>query len=187
MKAPIGKIALMGMCSALLQMSAPRDANAQGGQVFTYPREGQSQEQHELDRRECSQFAIDSTGFDPQFEAQWLARSQAQLHSSVTSPPPDASAGGALRGAAGGAALGAIGGAIGGSAGRGAAIGAATGGLLGAGRRASAQRERVQWEQQQAAQRRHESRQLQAEFDTGMADYERAFSVCMRARNYEVM
>jgi hypothetical protein len=67
-------------------MGSSRDAGAQGGSVMTYPRSGQSQDQHDRDRMECSQSAIDSTAFDPLFEAQWLARSQGQLHSSVTSP-----------------------------------------------------------------------------------------------------
>ena len=71
--------------------------------------------------------------------------------------------------------------------GRGAAIGAGTGALFGTARRQSAQNERAQWERQQASQRQQESQRLQADFDQGMSAYERAFSVCMRARDYEVL
>ena len=178
---------LLYVCLALPLIAPSHGAEAQGGSVMTYPRAGQSQEQHDRDRMECSQSAIQSTGFDPAFEAQWLARSQGQLHSSVTSPPPSAGGAGALGGAAIGASLGAIGGGIGGDAGRGARIGATTGGLLGAGRRANRQQERANWERQQAAYRQQESRHLQEEFDAGMSRYERAFTVCMRARDYEAL
>jgi len=187
MNKAIGKVTMVCACLALALIGPSRDVDAQGGSVMTYPRSGQSQDQHDRDRMECSQSAIDSTGFDPLFEAQWLARSQGQLHSSVTSPAPGASGPGAVGGAALGAAMGAIGGGIGGDAGRGARIGATTGGLLGAGRRANRQQEQAQWERNQAAQRQNESQQLQAQFDAGMTNYERAFTVCMRARDYEAL
>jgi hypothetical protein len=83
--------------------------------------------------------------------------------------------------------MGAIGGGIGGDAGRGARIGATTGGLLGAARRGNRQQEQAQWERKQAAQRQQESEYLQAQFDGGMSNYERAFTVCMRARDYEAL
>jgi hypothetical protein len=117
----------------------------------------------------------------------WLARSQGQLHSSVTSPAPDAGGPGAVGGAAIGATMGAIVGGISGDAGRGARIGATSGGLLGAGRRGNRRQEQAQWERKQTAQRQDESRQLQAQFDAGMTNYERAFTVCMRARDYEAL
>ena len=178
---------LLYLCLSLPFVVQSRDAEAQGGSVMTYPRAGQGQEQHDRDRMECSQSAIDSTGFDPLFEAQFLARSLAQLNSATSSPPPGAAGPGLLGGAAFGAAAGAIGGGIAGDAGRGAAIGAATGGFLGAGRRANRQQERANWERQQAAYRQNESQRLQDEFDVGKARYERAFTVCMRARDYEAL
>ena len=187
MNKTIGKVTMVCVCLALPLMAALRDAGAQGGAVMTYPRSGQSQDQHDRDRMECSQSAVDGTGFDPLFEAQWLARSQGQLHSSVTSPAPDASGPGAVGGAAIGATMGAIVGGISGDAGRGASIGAASGGLLGARRRGNRRQEQAQWERKQAAQRQDESQQLQAQFDAGMTNYERAFTVCMRARDYEAL
>ena len=181
------KLTIICVCLALPLVGSTRAASAQGGSVMTYPRAGQNQDQHDRDRMECSQSAIDSTAFDPLFEAQWLARSQGQLHSSVTSPAPDASGPGAVGGAAIGASMGAIVGGISGDAGRGARIGATSGGLLGAGRRGNRRQEQAQWERKQAAQRQQESEQLQAQFDAGMANYERAFTVCMRARDYEAL
>jgi hypothetical protein len=168
--------------------SPPRDTFAQGSMVFTYPMRGQSREQHDLDRVECSRFAVENTGFDPQFEAQWLARSKRELSTTIPdTPAPDANRGGALAGAAIGTVGGAVAGGIAGNAGRGAAIGAVGGTLFGASRRSSAQAERQQWDNHQAARKRQESQRLQSQFDTGLANYERAFSVCMRGRGYEVM
>ncbi|NCF82531.1 MAG: hypothetical protein GWP74_13075 [Proteobacteria bacterium] len=187
MNKAMGKVTMVCVCLALPLIGPSRDAGAQGGAVMTYPRSGQSQDQHDRDRTECSQSAIDSTGFDPLFEAQWLARSQGQLHSSVTSPAPGAGGPGAVGGAAIGATMGAIVGGISGDAGRGARIGATSGGLLGAGRRGNRRQEQAQWERKQTAQRQDESRQLQAQFDAGMTNYERAFTVCMRARDYEAL
>ena len=183
----IGKVTTVCVCLALPLIGPTRDADAQGGAVMTYPRAGQSQEQHDRDRMECSQSATDSTGFDPLFEAQWLSRSQGQLHSSVTSPAPGDSGPGAVGGAAIGATMGAIVGGISGDAGRGASIGAASGGFLGAARRGNRRQEQAQWDRNQAAQRQRESEQLQAEFDAGKSNYERAFTVCMRARDYEAL
>lgn len=187
MRRAIGKVTMVSACLAMSLIGPSRNAGAQGGSVMTYPRAGQSQEQHDRDRTECSQSAIESTGFDPLFEAQWLARSQGQLHSSASSPAPGGSGPGAVGGAALGAAMGAIGGGIAGDAGRGAAIGAASGGFLGAGRRANRRQEQANWERQQAANRQQESQRLQAEYDAGKANYERAFTVCMRARDYEAL
>ena len=87
------------------------------GQVYTYPDRGQSPQQQQTDRGQCSTWAVQQSGFDP-------------ANPRVPGGPPPAVGapqGGLFRGAAGGAALGAIGGAIGGNAGKGAAIGAGTG------------------------------------------------------------
>lgn len=137
--------------------------------VFVYPREGQSQDQQDLDHFQCINWATEQSGFDPMQTPQ------------ATAPPPgEGSTGpGVVGGAAGGAALGAIGGAIAGNTGRGAAIGAVGGGLLG-GLRSNRQRdnqarERQQWESQQAAQ-----------YQRGRDGFNRAFTGCMEARGYTV-
>jgi hypothetical protein len=90
---------------------------ARAQEVFVYPQKGQSQEQQQKDEGECSTWAKQQSGVDP----------------NAAAPPPDrrkrlgGAAGGAARGAAAGAAIGAIAG----DAGKGAAIGAAGGGVVG--------------------------------------------------------
>lgn len=36
-----------------------------GGQIFIYPRQGQTQEKLEMDRQECHNWALGQTGYDP--------------------------------------------------------------------------------------------------------------------------
>src|SRR5215813_3486446 len=89
-------------------------SNAQNGGPYIYPSKGQTPEQQNKDRYECSQWAISQSGFDP---------SKPSAPSSSAQQPR----GQAVRGAGRGAAAGAIGGAIAGDAGTGAAAGAAIG------------------------------------------------------------
>ena len=58
------RVTMLCACAAPLLIGAPQVATAQGGSVFSYPSEGQSREQHDQDRIECSRFAIENTGFD---------------------------------------------------------------------------------------------------------------------------
>ena len=128
---------------------------------IVYPAGGQSRAQQATDERECRAWAQDRTGFDPTRGVQ-ARQVQGQ-------PAP------MVRGAATGAALGAVGGAIGGNAGRGAAIGAgvgAAGGLISRGNRQM---------QQQSNQR-----QAVNQFNSNVAEFNRAFSTCMRGRGYSV-
>jgi hypothetical protein len=114
----------MVIAAALAAMMNPCDA-----QIVIYPAKGQSASQQEQDRKACSSWATQQSGYNP-----------AQP---VPQAPP---VGGAapLGGAARGAAVGAIGGAIGGNAGKGAAVGASAGALVGGMNR------RNQYAQQQA-------------------------------------
>jgi len=138
-------------------------AIAQNGGPYIYPAKGQTQEQQNKDRYECSQWAISQTGFDP-------SRPSPTTPSSAQQPQ-----GQAVRGAARGAAAGAIGGAIAGDAGTGAAAGAAIGGAAGGIRR---RRARKQAQQQQA--------QAQAAAAGGQDAYNRAFATCLQGRGYTV-
>ncbi len=61
MKNSMTRVTMVCVCLALPLMGSSRDARAQGGAVMTYPRSGQSQDQHDRDRMECSQSAIDRT------------------------------------------------------------------------------------------------------------------------------
>ena len=138
-------------------------AVAQNGGAYIYPSRGQTQEQQNKDRYECSQWAISQSGFDP-------SKPPPTNPSSAQQPQ-----GQAVRGAARGAAAGAIGGAIAGDAGTGAAAGAAIGGAAGGVRRRRARREA---QQQQA--------QAQAAAAGGQDAYHRAFVTCLQGRGYTV-
>ena len=54
MKKAMGKVTMVCVCLALPLIGPSRDAGAQGGAVMTYPRSGQSQDQHDRDRMEGS-------------------------------------------------------------------------------------------------------------------------------------
>jgi hypothetical protein len=148
---------------AALIFSVPATGmDAVAGDLYIYPKDGQSDEQQKKDRYECHMWAVQQTGYDP------TAYQQAGQQGSDTG-------GEAVRGAAGGAALGAIGGAIGGNAGKGAAMGTAMGAGAGLLRKGGKQRQAEEKRQQQAAQ-------LQAQ----QREYNRALSTCLEARGYTV-
>jgi hypothetical protein len=104
-------------CAGCWALAAPAWAQ----QVFVYPQKGQSQQQQDIDTGECTRWAKQNSGVDPNAPKQ-----QEGLGSNARG-----TAGGAAKGAAVGAAVGAIGG----NAGKGAAAGAVVGGV--AGRRGS--------------------------------------------------
>ena len=131
-------------------------------EVIAYPKKGQSQQQFEQDQFQCHQWAKSQTGVDP-----------TQQQQAAAPPPPQQ--GGAVRGAARGAAVGAIGGAIAGDAGKGAAIGAGVGAAGGAIRQRN--------QNQQAAQAQQ---QAQAQSQAALAQYDKAYGVCMDGRGYSV-
>lgn len=129
---------------------------------IVYPAKGQSAAQTAADKSECQGWATQQTGVNPAATAQAPAQAQ--------SPQ-----GGLLRGGAKGAAAGAAIGAIAGDAGKGAAIGAVAGGMGGAMRRHGQQ------QQQQQAQAQQAQAQSQA-----MANFNRAYSACLKGRGYSV-
>ena len=137
------------------------------GRMFIYPSSGQSPQQEQSDKAQCSNWASQQTGFDS---------------SSLQNPgPPAAGApqGGMLRGAGGGAAMGAIGGAIAGNAGEGAAIGGAAGGVFGGMRRR-------RWDQQEQFQQDSYAQQRQDLANQASNSFNQAFAVCMTGRGYTV-
>lgn len=132
---------------------------------MVYPSKGQTPQQLEKDKTECYGWARQQTGYDPAAAAQQQASPQGT----------GSSGGGAVGGAAKGAAAGAAIGAIAGDAGKGAAIGAGTGGVAG-----GARKSKKAAEQQQAAQ------QQKAAADQQLAQYQKAFGLCMEGRGYAV-
>ena len=155
------------------------NTQAHAAELFAYPAAGQSPEQQKQDKYECHQWAVTQTGYDP-------TNPPAAPDFAYTSPPPGGSDGGMVRGAARGAAAGAIGGAIAGDAGEGAAIGAATGALFGTLKRRDRRREEEAWKEQQAAQAQQQQHQYQQQIQEQEANYNRAFTVCMTSRDYQV-
>ncbi len=188
-------LAFLILLAALLGFSGVPLAEAQ--QLFAFPKKGQSQEQQNKDRFECHSFASQQSGFDPsapppQSPSTTKTARQPRSDAEVKS----AGQGSAVRGAAVGAAGGAIiGGISGGSsrAGKGALIGAGAGLLLGGGRRRrkqeearsrqQAEQEAVRREQQQNQQRQQEFQQRQQQKHQ---NYNRAWTACMEAKNYNV-
>jgi hypothetical protein len=112
-------------CMLVTVFALASTASAQ--QVFVYPQKGQSQQQQDIDTAECTRWAKQQSGIDPNAPKQ---PDQVGTH-----------ARGAAGGAAKGAAVGAAVGAIGGDAGKGAAAGAVVGGV--GGRRRSKQAKQV--------------------------------------------
>ena len=159
---PLVKVALIGVSLTLL------GSGAASGELFVYPKTGQSPEKQNQDKYECVQWATEQTGFDPLNPP----------------PPPDldtgqVTQGGAVRGAAGGAARGAAIGAIAGDAGKGAAIGAGAGAVRGNRRRHSA-------EQQQAQSNQASVENYRAMMEASRAKHEKAQKTCLEARDYSV-
>lgn len=167
------------LLTALFGASATHSAFAQST-LFAYPLEGQSQEKQAFDRFECHQWSVQQAGFDP-------TRPPEQPQQLVASgPPPDPNRGGAVRGAAGGAAVGAIGGAIAGDVGTGAAVGAGVGAIGGTVRRNRARRERDEWEANQRQQQQQAQQGAEQRLAQQQQAYDRAWSACMSARNYQI-
>lgn len=138
---------------------------SKGLEVFVFPKNGQTKEQQELDEYTCYKWAVEQTGYNP--------INPPEVKADTVQTGPD---GTAIRGAARGAAAGAAIGAISGDAGDGAAIGAVVGGVRG--RRARAARQ----QQQQAA-----NNKAAADANAKMlADFKKAFMVCMEAKEYQV-
>ncbi|MGI9236841.1 MAG: YMGG-like glycine zipper-containing protein [Woeseiaceae bacterium] len=134
--------------------------------LFVYPKNNQDAAQQQKDESECYVWGKNQTGFDP------------MAVPTASEPAPQVDSRGAdgtmVRGAARGAALGAI---VGNSddAAKGAAAGAAIGAMRRRDRQRTQQKDRDNWEQEQAA-RYAEQRN----------NYNRAFKGCMEARDYSV-
>ncbi len=134
------------------------------GKSIVFPSQGQSKEQQEQDEFSCYKWATEQTGVDPR-----------QASSPTAQPQQEAALGGAARGAGKGAALGAIGGAVAGDAGKGAKVGAAVGGAGGAMGSRKRNRQRDAAAQQQTQQKQN-----------ALAEYDKAWGLCMKGKGYEV-
>lgn len=148
-------------------------------QVYVFPKSGQEAPQQSKDEAECYSWAVDNTGTDPFELAKRAEQEQAQAEdqkAKAQQAGAGAGARGALRGAAAGALIGEI---VNDDAGGGAAVGATAGLLAGRGRRRAAKQQASAKAEQQAQQ----SAQYTAE---QMEGFQKAFSVCLEAKDYLV-
>ncbi len=180
------------MATSLLSMLLLSTASSQVD-IYAYPKAGQSEKQQRRDKFECHEWAVQQTGFNPM-------RPESPSSPDYQAPAPRSSGGflnlgdggmfgsdsGMFGDAATGAALGAAGGAIAGDAGKGAAIGAIASTLFGGIERSSREDGERRWRQRQQAEVQRRQRQQAHDRQKQTANYKRAYSVCMRSRNYAV-
>lgn len=180
MKARIS-IAIAAACSVGLAGTV----NAQGKslsstmEVYVFPTEGQDASQQSKDEAECYDWAVGNAGVDP-FELAKQEEADQQQAQAEQQAAQQAGQGAGARGAVRGAAAGALIGEIANDdASEGAAWGAAAGAVRGrrTGRQAQAQA------QQQAAEQAEQREQATTE---QVANFKKAFSVCLEAKNYMV-
>ena len=148
-------------------------------EVFVFPAEGQDSSQQSKDEAECYEWAVANVGTDP-FDLSKQAESNEQLAQAEQEAAKSAGAGSGARGAVRGAAAGALIGEIANDdASEGAAWGAAAGAIRGRRQGRAAQ----QQAQQQAAQQAEQRETATAE---DLANFKKAFSVCLEAKEYMV-
>ncbi len=143
--------------------------------VYAYPQQGQTPEQLDRDRYECSNWATQQTGFNPS-APNVPPHERVQV---VSGTPPGA-----------GVAVGAVTGGILGAAvsnprnaGAGLLLGALVGGALGAGAEASAN---AQAQAQADAGVNARTQAQAAQIERKASDYRRAIGACLEGRGYSV-
>ena len=147
--------------------------------VYVFPNKGQKPEVQSQDESACYTWAVQNTGSDPfslQAKSQQQAQQTEQQKAQAAQAGKGAAAGGAVKGAAAGALIGEI---ASDDAGKGAAYGAAAGVIAGRRRGAAAKQQATQQVEAQGAQ-------AQAATAEQIANFKKAFSVCLEAKNYMV-
>jgi hypothetical protein len=147
--------------------------------VYVFPSKGQDSAQQSQDETACYDWGVSNSGVDPfGLEKQKQANEQqAQAEQQAAKQTGQgAGAKGAVRGAAAGALIGEI---ATGNASEGAAYGAAAGVIAGRRRGAQAQ-------QQAQAQAANQAEQREELTDEQLANFKKAFSVCLEAKEYMV-
>ena len=181
-RALAGGLLIVAGTSALAQVNL----NPTGRVIF--PSKDQSTDQQGKDQQKCYDWAKTNSGVDPLAARQQADTTIAQAQQTAsgqaaTVAQPTASAGrGAVRGAVAGTAIGAIAG----DTGKGAAIGATAGVMAGAARRND--QSRAAQQQAQAAQQQSTQAQqaANAQFDTAMQKWDKAYVTCLQGSGYSV-
>ena len=163
---------------ATIALSTAGPAGAQT--LYYYPQQGQSTDQLNADKGQCTGWAVGQTGFDP---ANPPPPPQPNLPQQQAQGPDGSMVRGAARGAAAGAVAGEI---FDDKAGKGAAAGAATGALLGGMNRRSARRQQAQAQQQAQSQYQQQQAQYQSQLAAKRSEFNRAMTACMSGRGYTV-
>jgi hypothetical protein len=147
--------------------------------VYVFPTTGQTPEVQSQDEAACYNWAVQNTGTDP-FELSKQAQQQAQQTEQAKQQAAQAGQGAGAAGAVRGAAVGALIGEIADDdPGKGAAYGAAAGLVRGRRRGRAAQ-------QQAQASAEQQGQQAQAATAEQLANFKKAFSVCLEAKKYMV-
>ncbi|NHA13993.1 hypothetical protein [Thioalkalivibrio sp. XN279] len=147
--------------------------------IYAFPKAGQAAEQQSKDEAACYDWAATNTGVDPfaaEKEQAAAAQEAEQKAKQAQGATQGAGASGAVKGAAAGAVVGELSHA---DTGESAAVGAAVG-LVASRRRARAAGEQAQ---QQAAAEADQAITASAE---EVANFKKAFSACMEAKDYLV-
>lgn len=147
--------------------------------VYVFPEQGQDSSQQSKDEAECYDWAVENTGSDP-FDLANQNEAAAQQAEAQKQAAEQAGQGAGAKGAAGGALGGAIiGEIVDDDPGEGAAYGAALGAIAG---RRKARKSESQATQQADAQQQSTAAATGAQLE----EFEKAFSVCLEAKNYMV-
>jgi len=175
-------LSLVAAAPAMAQEPAPPPAQktlAATISVYVFPTQGQDAAQQSRDEAECYGWAVTNAGSDP-FDLAKQVEQQSQQAEAATQQAAASARGAGAAGAVRGAAVGALIGEIADDdAGKGAAYGAAAGAISS---RRQARRGAAQ-AQQQIAQQSHQAQQATAE---QIANFKKAFSVCLEAKAYMV-
>ena len=147
--------------------------------IYVFPTKEQSAGQQSSDEAACYEWAVQNTGSDP-FALSKQSQQQAAQTEQAKQQAQQAGKGAGATGAVKGAAVGALVGEIGSNdPGKGAAYGAAVGVVAGRRRGRAA-------EEQATAQAESQGAQMQQATAEQMANFKKAFSVCLEAKNYLV-
>ncbi len=178
---PLISMALAGAVGVGLVATVHAQGQSLGStmDVYVFPAEGQDSSQQSKDEAECYEWAVGNAGVDP-FDLSKQKEADQQQAQAEQQAAQQAGQGGGARGAVRGAAAGALIGEIANDdASEGAAWGAAAGAIRGRRMGRAAQAEAQQQAAAQAEQREQATEEQ-------MANFKKAFSVCLEAKNYMV-
>jgi len=168
------------LCGLALSQEPPSGKTlASTMSVYVFPTKGQTPDVQSQDESACYNWAVQNTGTDP-FDLAKQAQAQAQQTEAAKQQAGQVGRGAGASGAVKGAAVGALIGEIADDdAGKGAAYGA-TAGVIAGRRRGRAARQQATTSVQQQGQ------QAQAATAEQLANFKKAFSVCLEAKEYMV-